>query len=109
MCPLSAGRNLPGEEKFELLLAAQEGRYVERLVSLLLRRACGSGNSMSLGGAAPAAALSAEAGGDDGDAHLVAHRLVDHRAEDDVRVLIGSAGDDFGCLVHLEETDVRAA
>ena len=33
-----------------------------------------------------------EAGGDDGDAHLVAQLVVDHRAEDDVGVGVGDLG-----------------
>ena len=48
----------------------------------------------------------AEPGGDHGDAHLVAHRVVDHGAEDDHRVRVGRGGDDLGGLVHLEQPDV---
>ena len=56
-----------------------------------------------------AAAPAAEAGGDHGDAHLVAHRVVDHGAEDDVRVHVGCARHDLGRLVDLEQADVGAA
>ena len=50
-----------------------------------------------------------EAGGDDGHADLVAHGVVDDRAEDDVRVGVGGALDDLGRLVDLEEAEVAAA
>src|SRR5256712_6320129 len=62
-----------------------------------------------LRGAAPARTVRAESGRDHGDAHLVRERLVDHRAEDDVRVLVRSSGDDLRGLVDLEETDLLAA
>src|SRR6267142_5170899 len=62
-----------------------------------------------LRGAAPARTVRAESGRDHGDAHLVRKRLVDHRAEDDVRVLVRSSGDDLRGLVDLEETDLLAA
>src|SRR5215212_3456033 len=50
-----------------------------------------------------------KAGGDDGDTDLVAHALVDHRAEDDVGV--GGAGgrDDLRRLVDLEQSEVAPA
>ena len=67
------------------------------------------GTDLRLGARAAAAALAAEAGRDHRDAHLVAHRLVDDRAEDDVRVLVGRARHDLGRLVHLEQADVGAA
>src|SRR3954471_24944665 len=47
--------------------------------------------------------------GDDRDPHLVAQRLVDDRAEDDVGVGIGGALHDLGRLVDLEQADVRPA
>ena len=47
-----------------------------------------------------------EAGGDDGDPDLVAHLVVDDRAEDDVGVLVGDAVDDLGRRVHLEQAEV---
>src|SRR5437660_5354581 len=50
-----------------------------------------------------------ESGRDHRDVYLVRERLVDHRAEDDVRVLVGSSGDDLRSLVDLEETDLLAA
>ena len=57
----------------------------------------------------PAAALLAEAGRDHGDADLVAAALVDHGAEDHVRVRVGGARDDLGGLVHLEEAEIGRA
>ena len=53
-----------------------------------------------------AAVPAVEAGGDDGDAHLVAHLVVDDRAEDDVGVGVGDAVDDLGGLVDLEQAEV---
>src|SRR5262245_14945945 len=50
-----------------------------------------------------------EAGGDDRDPHLVAHLVVDDRAEDDVGVGVGDAVDDLGGLVDLEQPQVAAA
>src|SRR4051794_3485580 len=50
-----------------------------------------------------------EAGGDDGHADLVAERIVDHGAEDDVRVARRCALDDLGRLVDLEQAEVGAA
>ena len=50
-----------------------------------------------------------EAGGDDGDPHLVAHLVVDDGAEDDVGVGVGDAVDDLGRLVDLEQAEVAAA
>src|SRR5690606_34094762 len=44
-----------------------------------------------------------EPGGDDGHPHLVAHLVVDDRAEDDVGVGVGDAVDDLGGLVDLEQ------
>ena len=48
-----------------------------------------------------------EAGGDDRDLHLVAHLVVDHRAEDDVGVGVGDAVDDLGGGVDLEQAEAR--
>ena len=42
-----------------------------------------------------------EAGRDDCDLHFVLHLLVEHRAEDDVRVFVGGALDDGRSLVDL--------
>src|SRR3954463_8784189 len=50
-----------------------------------------------------------EARGDDGDADVVPHRLVDDGAEDDVGVRVGRAVDQLGGLVPLKETEVGAA
>ncbi len=50
-----------------------------------------------------------ESGGDDRHANLVHHRIVDDRAEDDVRVGRRSGRDDLGCLVDLEQSQVAAA
>src|SRR5919108_2970237 len=54
-------------------------------------------------------ARAVEAGGDDGDLHLVTHPVVDDRAEDDVRLRIGRLLDPLRRLVHLEQAEVRAA
>ena len=51
----------------------------------------------------------AEARRDHRHAHLVTHRLVDHGAEDHVRVRVGVARHDLGRLVDLEEAEARAA
>src|SRR5205085_1538703 len=50
-----------------------------------------------------------EAGGDDRDAHLVTHGVVDDGTEDDVGVGVGDAVDDLGGLVDLEQPEVAAA
>ena len=50
-----------------------------------------------------------EAGGDDGDACLVAEGVVDHGAEDDVGLRVGDFLDQAGGLVDLEQAEVRAA
>ena len=42
-----------------------------------------------------------EAGGDDGDADLVAHALILHRAEDDVAILVRGVLNDAASLLHL--------
>src|SRR5690606_40843091 len=49
-----------------------------------------------------------EAGGDDGDAHLVAEGVVDDVAEDDVRLGVRGLLDQAGGLVDLEEPEVAA-
>ena len=60
-----------------------------------------------LAGGADAAVI--EAGGDHRHADVVAHSLVDHRAEDDVRVGVGRGVDQLGRLVDLEQPEVTAA
>src|SRR5262249_2655248 len=73
------------------LLLAEERRHVERLLGHL-EAAAGNGRrrnrSLDGGARAPAPAGAAEPGRDDRHPDLVAERLVDHRAEDDVRVLV---------------------
>ena len=82
-------------------------RHVEALIGLARDRRLGDGHRLALLPAAGAPVqLLAEAGGDDGDAHLLAHRRVDHGAEDDVRVRVRGGGDDLGRLVDLEQADV---
>ena len=71
--------------------------------------AAGIGGSRSRLAAPATPALAAEPGCDHGDLDLVAERLVDHGAEDDVGVLVRGPGDDLGGLVDLEEADVGAA
>ena len=63
----------------------------------------------AVGAAALALVPPVEAGGDDGDPDLVAHLVVDDRAEDDVGVGVGDAVDDLGRLVDLEQAEVAAA
>src|SRR5699024_4202130 len=48
-----------------------------------------------------------EAGGDDGDGHLVLHVLVESGAPDEVGVLVSALGDDLGSGVDLVQSDVR--
>src|SRR5919198_1374071 len=95
------------------LVVAQEGRPLEHLFGALeaLSRRDPLGRLLHRHAGLPAAppALGAEAGRDDRHAHLVLEALVDDGAEDDVRVLVGGAGDDLGGLVHLEEADVLRA
>src|SRR5690242_14917770 len=95
----------------------QEGRDVDVVVADLQRlaldaRGTVAGGSRAAGlltGRARARAAVVEAGGDDGHADLVAEALVQHRAEDDVRVGVRGALDDLGSLVDLEQTQVAAA
>src|SRR3954468_23953436 len=96
-------------------LLAQEGRDVDLVVADLERRALPRVHPRAAIARAdvlargPRRAAAVEAGGDDGHADLVAHRLVDDRAEDDVRVRVAGAVDDLGRLVDLEEPEVAAA
>ena len=60
-------------------------------------------------GTSAAAPLGAESGRDHRHAHLITELIVDHGAEDDVRVLVGRAGDDLRRLVHLEQAEIRRA
>src|SRR3954449_12449015 len=60
-------------------------------------------------GAEAAAARAVEARGDHRDADLVAELLIDHRAEDDVRVGVRRGVDQLGRLVDLEEAEILAA
>src|SRR5438132_1032974 len=98
----------------------QEAGYVEVVLAAEVEVVAAAGLEHVLAcaeaerGAAPVAPLLAlvpavEAGGDDGDAHLVAQRVVDDRAEDDVGVGMGDPVDDLGRLVHLEQPQVAAA
>src|SRR5262245_59803185 len=95
---------------------AQEGRDLEHVFwhlepALVPRRRtplAGLFRGTLLAPAAPIA-LRTEAGRDHGHADLVLRALVDHGAEDDVRVLVGRARHDLGRLVDLEEAHVRAA
>src|SRR5437879_11863201 len=53
------------------------------------------------------ALVAVEARGDDGEPDLVTERVVDHRAEDDVRVGMRGLTDDLGRLVELEQPEIR--
>src|SRR4051794_2962569 len=97
---------------------AQEGRDLEVVVADLQRRAlalvhpyvavAAAHTRLLAGGAWPRTAV-VEPGRDDRDADLVAHALVDHRAEDDVGVGVGRGVDDLRRLVDLEQAEVAAA
>src|SRR6266700_2436196 len=50
-----------------------------------------------------------EPGGDHGDPDLVAQRVVDHGAEDDVGLRVRRVGDQLGRVVDLEQAQVRTA
>src|ERR1039458_1796602 len=95
---------------------AQERWYVDVVVAYLQGGALtviDPGASITAAGATIATRCAArtvvEAGADHGDAHLVAHRLVDHGAEDDVRVRVGRVLDDLRSVVDLEQAEVLAA
>src|SRR3954462_9177192 len=99
-------RRLTGRE------SAQERRDVEIVVADLERRALALVDAWAavarpgrplLARGADAAAV--EAGGDDRDADLVAQRVVDDGAEDDVGVGVGRRVDDLGRLVDLEQAE----
>src|SRR4051812_26769263 len=97
-----------------LLFVAEERGHVKRLVRDLERGGAGARDGWRrdrrvADRGAPASAVAAEAGRDDRDPYLAAEGVVDDRAEDDVRVLVGGGCDDFGSLVHLEETDLGTA
>src|SRR5260221_3422693 len=93
-CPAAAVARVRSSASTGLVLA-QEGRdfeHVVRNVEARLRR-----RRLALlllvrgedGGLLPPLAVPAEARRDDRDAHLIAERVVDDRAEDDIRVLVG--------------------
>jgi hypothetical protein len=84
------------------LAVAQEGRDVDLVVGDLERRALAivDARAAIARRGQPALAQAArpavmEARGDYGDADLVLEAVVDDRAEDDVRVRVGGAGDDL--------------
>ena len=86
----------------EVVVGAAEGRLVVFEAERLRARVAGT----------PAVALAlvaVEAGGDDGDADLVAERVVDDGAEDDVGVRVRGLADDLGRLVDLEQPEVGRA
>src|SRR5579885_286390 len=105
-------RTVAGPRRIPLL---EEGRDVEVVV---IRVEVRVGDLVTAGQAEGlAAALAArlglvpavETGGDDGDAHLVAHVVVDDVAEDEVDVGVGDFLDDVRRLVDLEQSEVGAA
>src|SRR6478672_11931335 len=98
------------------LAVAEERRHVEHLrgdvealvpLTLARDRRLRHGDPRALRPALPLLAL-AEPGGDHGDANLVAHRRVDHCAEDHHRVRVRGGGHDLGRFVDLEQADVGA-
>ena len=90
----------------DALLVPEEGRDVEGIARVELRPARSEGRDSFTGRTGPAAPLRAEPGGDHGHPHLVLELVVDHRAEDHVRVLVGSTRHYLGRLVDLEEPEV---
>src|SRR5207237_5927933 len=85
-------------------------RRLERLLAPTARDlSFVSGQRRYLAGSPPPAAVATEAGRNHGHTDFVVQRLVDHRAEDDVRVLVGGARYDFGRLVDFEETNLGPA
>ena len=87
-----------------LRLAERLGSVERLLLGLRGQRPPQAGLSLgTLGHAA------VEAGRDDGDPDLVAERVVDHGAEDDVGLGVHGLGDQRGRLVDLEQPEVRAA
>src|SRR3954451_24783031 len=96
---------------------AQERRDVDLVVGDLERRPLDARAAVAAAGrvarllarGAGAGGAVVEAGGDHRHADLVAHVLVDDRAEDDVRGRVRGALDDLGRLVDLEQADVAAA
>src|SRR5918997_1847309 len=101
---------------------AQEGRDVDLVVGDLERAALAvvdprvAVDRAALALLAPAERREAaglrplvEPGGDERHADLVAQRLVDHRAEDDVCVRVGRRVDYLCRLVDLEQAEVLAA
>ena len=112
------GEGQPGEARHRVpaVEVARPRAGANRRAGTRARRASRSRRTRPAGAAdgAPARAATrrrrrrwrAEAGRDHGDPHLVAMRVVDDGAEDDVRVLVGRARDDLGRLVHLEQADV---
>src|SRR4051794_30869946 len=107
VCGIRAAAGTPG--------LLEEGRHVELVVTVeilvVVNVAEQIRTAVLLARTPSALALvpPVEAGGDDRDPHLVAHLVVDDRAEDDVGVGVGDAVDDLGRLVHLEQTEVAAA
>src|SRR5918996_5330343 len=96
--------------------SAQEGRDVEVVVADLERgplafvdpRAAVARAALALL-ARGAQAGAVEPGRDHGHADLVSEPVVDHRAEDDVRVRVRGRVDDLRRLVDLEQPEVLAA
>src|ERR1700736_2412471 len=96
--------------------SAQERRDVDVVVGDLEVRTLTVGDAGAAGGA-PGAGVAArgtarrvvEAGPDHGHADVLAHALVDHGPEDDVRVRVGRGLDYLRGLVDLEQAEVFAA
>ena len=84
---------------------SSDERWRSSIVTSRSRRALARG----LAGRARARVAVIETGRDDGDPDLIAHRVVDDRPEDDVRVGVGRALDDLSGLVDLEQAEVVAA
>src|SRR3954466_16104459 len=117
-------RMCAGARSTESSALLEEGRDVEVVVAAAAAEVevvlVGATEHVVLGGleAEGAAAFAAaglglvpavEAGGDDRDAHLIAHGVVDDGAKDDVGIRVGDAADDLGGLVDLEQPQVAPA
>src|SRR5207244_12185753 len=92
---------------------AEEGRGLELVPDLETRHSgllAAERRFYRVAPPAPAGCAAApEAGRDHRYAHLVTEPVVDHGAENDVRVLVGRARHHLGSFVDLEQPDVGAA
>src|SRR6188472_3358234 len=103
----SRGGRIGRASVWQVLPAAQEGRHFEYVrgdVEVAPGRLALGFDVLAL--TAVAAQGAVEAGGDHRHSDLPVHVLVDHGAEDNVRVQVGCARHDLGGLVDLEEAEI---